>query len=90
MVRFIKRFNGDAGQRYLRLEQMAAEWRGEVLTEIFVVPTRVDEAFGDNGAYLIFKPSAALKTNNNTAGKITPETLSTAENDDSAAEVSKG
>ena len=73
MVRFIKRFNGDAGQRYLRLEQMAAEWRGEVLTEIFVVPTRDDEAFGDNGAYLIFKPA-----------------LSTAENDDSTAEVSKG
>ena len=60
MVRFVKFWNGDAGKELMRLEQMAAEWRGEVLAEIFIAPTYEGERVGDNGAYLIFKPKAQL------------------------------
>ena len=89
MIRFVKHVFGKAGERQIKLEQMAASWQGLTLSEIVLLPTYEGEAVGSQGAYLVFKP-AALKANENTAGKITPETLSTAEIDDSAAEVSKG
>lgn len=64
MTRFISNINGNGGARMLNLEILIAESQGFYLHEIFVVPAaRPDERFGDNGAYLIFKPTAPAETN---------------------------
>lgn len=60
MVRYVTHVFGKAGERRIRLEQMAAEWQGLTLTAIVFIPTREGERFGDNGALLIFKPVAQV------------------------------
>lgn len=81
MIRFVKHVFGKAGERQIKLEQMAASWQGLTLSEIVLVPTYEGEAVGSQGAYLVFVPQ--LPTAENKVPVSPPAPLPT-------GEVSKG
>lgn len=83
MIRFVKHVWGKAGERRIKLEQIAASWQGLTLSEIVLVPTYEGEAVGSQGAYLVFKPALSTAENEKTVPVSPPAPLPT-------GEVSKG